>query len=153
MSLSWSSWYVDSPLIPQGGKNSHRLTHLSAEDLCNQHPETRLTCPDIFLWCWLMWFPLYKHHRLTATQLLQGLLSEQQRMEGMDRVSVCFLVILIRLFKISVSSFRNMGGLFWRLTGLYRGHTYHTKRRPHMSNRNPSHWNACSPYTSRNVIL
>lgn len=66
---------------------------------------------------------------------LQGLLSEDQRMEGMERVTVCFLKILQDCLRLAsplsetwVAFAHCVIKIFWRLTGLYRGHTYYTQR-------------------------
>lgn len=123
-----------------GGENSCRLVHLS--DLHNQLLSKGLTSPDISLWRWLMRFPLCNHHLLTAPQLLQtGLLYEDQRVEGMERVTVCFLKILKVCLRLA-SPLSETWVVFallvikilWRLTGLCGGHTYHTLRdyRQHM---------------------
>lgn len=83
-----------------------------------------------------MRFPLCNHHLLTAPQLLQtGLLYEDQRVEGMERVTVCFLKILKVCLRLAsplsetwvVFALRVIKVL-WRLTGLCGGHTYHTLR-------------------------
>lgn len=69
------------------------------------------------------------------TALRTGLLSKDQQMEGMERVTVCFLKFLKDCLRLAspLSETQVVFALcvikiFWRLTGLYGGHTYHTHR-------------------------